>query len=186
MKNLLKTGVIASACAMALMSSAADASMTIGDVFSVQYMFPVDGVFAIDYGEFVYVGPGQQVYIEDGTTSIILYDDHVIFSEEPGCGDTCYHIAADYNGPVLFNLTNNFAFAGWTVLADNVGITSSILEPDRISVNWQGKPVQGEVTVGAPITAAVPEPASWALMLAGFGAIGGAMRHRRKAAINFA
>jgi hypothetical protein len=31
-----------------------------------------------------------------------------------------------------------------------------------------------------------PEPASWALMLGGFGAIGGAMRARRKAAITFA
>lgn len=33
---------------------------------------------------------------------------------------------------------------------------------------------------------AVPEPASWALLLGGFGAVGGAMRSRRKAAISFA
>ena len=33
---------------------------------------------------------------------------------------------------------------------------------------------------------AVPEPASWALMLGGFGAIGGAMRARRKTAVTFA
>ena len=32
----------------------------------------------------------------------------------------------------------------------------------------------------------VPEPASWALMLGGFGAIGGAMRSRRKAVVTFA
>ena len=32
---------------------------------------------------------------------------------------------------------------------------------------------------------AVPEPASWALMLGGFGAIGGALRSRRKAAVSF-
>jgi len=31
----------------------------------------------------------------------------------------------------------------------------------------------------------VPEPATWAMMLAGFGAIGGAMRSRRKAAVSF-
>lgn len=31
----------------------------------------------------------------------------------------------------------------------------------------------------------VPEPASWALMLGGFGAIGAAMRGRRKAAVSF-
>lgn len=33
---------------------------------------------------------------------------------------------------------------------------------------------------------AVPEPASWALMLGGFGLVGGAMRSRRKAAVTFA
>ena len=33
---------------------------------------------------------------------------------------------------------------------------------------------------------AVPEPASWAFMVGGFGMIGGAMRSRRRAAIRFA
>jgi hypothetical protein len=33
---------------------------------------------------------------------------------------------------------------------------------------------------------AVPEPASWALMLGGFGMVGGAMRSRRKGAVSFA
>lgn len=33
---------------------------------------------------------------------------------------------------------------------------------------------------------AVPEPASWALMLGGFGMIGGALRSRRKSAVTFA
>ncbi len=32
---------------------------------------------------------------------------------------------------------------------------------------------------GLQITAAVPEPATWAMMIFGFGGIGGAMRHRR-------
>lgn len=35
-------------------------------------------------------------------------------------------------------------------------------------------------------TAAVPEPASWALMLGGFGMLGGAMRSRRKSVVAFA
>ena len=41
-------------------------------------------------------------------------------------------------------------------------------------------------TSSAVAAAAVPEPASWALMLGGFGAIGGALRSRRKTAIAFA
>jgi PEP-CTERM motif-containing protein len=38
----------------------------------------------------------------------------------------------------------------------------------------------------AAVAAAVPEPASWALMLGGFGLVGGAMRMRRKATTSFA
>ena len=39
-----------------------------------------------------------------------------------------------------------------------------------------------DTTVAPP----VPEPASWAMMLAGFGLVGGAMRSRRKIAVRFA
>lgn len=43
------------------------------------------------------------------------------------------------------------------------------------------------VTASGSVTAdgAVPEPASWALMLGGFGLVGGAMRSRRKVAVSF-
>ncbi len=33
---------------------------------------------------------------------------------------------------------------------------------------------------------AVPEPASWAMMVGGFSLIGGALRSRRRAAVTFA
>ncbi len=36
------------------------------------------------------------------------------------------------------------------------------------------------------LSGAVPEPASWAMMLGGFGMLGGALRSRRKAAVTFA
>ena len=38
---------------------------------------------------------------------------------------------------------------------------------------------------GSPMTSAVPEPASWAMMLIGFGALGGALRNRRKPVVAF-
>lgn len=41
-------------------------------------------------------------------------------------------------------------------------------------------------TVVTPPDGAVPEPSSWAMMLGGFGLVGGAMRSRRRAAISFA
>ena len=42
------------------------------------------------------------------------------------------------------------------------------------------------ITGGAAIRNGVPEPAAWTMMLGGFGAIGGAMRIRRKTAVHFA
>ncbi|MDO6414818.1 PEPxxWA-CTERM sorting domain-containing protein [Sphingomonas sp. BIUV-7] len=36
------------------------------------------------------------------------------------------------------------------------------------------------------VSSSVPEPASWALMVAGFGAIGGALRNRRKVCVRYA
>ncbi|HEU0095325.1 MAG TPA: PEPxxWA-CTERM sorting domain-containing protein [Rhizomicrobium sp.] len=38
----------------------------------------------------------------------------------------------------------------------------------------------------APVTSAVPEPATWAMMLAGFGALGGVMRRRQRVVLHFA
>jgi hypothetical protein len=42
-----------------------------------------------------------------------------------------------------------------------------------------------QVFAASAETASVPEPASWALMLGGFGLVGGAMRSRRKTAVRF-
>jgi len=42
------------------------------------------------------------------------------------------------------------------------------------------------VYVGPVNAAAAPEPVSWALMVGGFGLVGGAMRSRRKTAVSFA
>jgi len=79
--------------------------------------------------------------------------------------------------------------AAWTNRRVDIASTESIFglqfrsfqpafEVDNI-VFWDG--VHG--AAGTQIGAAVPEPASWALMLGGFGAVGGALRsgRRRKA-----
>ena len=48
------------------------------------------------------------------------------------------------------------------------------------NIMWMGNFKFNEGASGA-----VPEPASWALMLGGFGLVGGAMRSRRNAAVSF-
>lgn len=41
------------------------------------------------------------------------------------------------------------------------------------------------IIVTPPVPGAVPEPATWAMLLLGFGAIGGAMRSQRRMAVSF-
>ena len=44
----------------------------------------------------------------------------------------------------------------------------------------------GTITIGGGQGGAVPEPATWAMMLAGFGIVGGVMRRRRHSLLSFA
>lgn len=45
-----------------------------------------------------------------------------------------------------------------------------------------------QIAIEAPVAGggAVPEPAAWAMMLAGFGLVGGAMRRRQKVSVSYA
>ncbi len=56
-------------------------------------------------------------------------------------------------------------------------------------VSYQGQNTalieSGTISV-KPVTAAVPEPATWALMILGFGAVGYAIRRRPKVSVRFA
>ena len=44
--------------------------------------------------------------------------------------------------------------------------------PDHVNID--------DVSVQNAVGGAVPEPATWAMMIGGFGAIGGTMRYRRR------
>ena len=58
-------------------------------------------------------------------------------------------------------------------------------DPAGNGSSWSGYSVPN-MQYSATFGGAVPEPASWALMLGGFGLVGGAMRaSRRKAAVSF-
>ncbi|UAK24031.1 PEPxxWA-CTERM sorting domain-containing protein [Sphingomonas nostoxanthinifaciens] len=91
-----------------------------------------------------------------------------------------------------------------TVAAPTTGSVSGIVLPGSPLSAFKGLAVAGTYTLSTVdhvvpgdgtslvksavtiTTAAVPEPASWALMLVGFGAAGTAMRSRRKLAVSFA
>ena len=64
------------------------------------------------------------------------------------------------------------------------------LDVGNYTIAYSGSVIGAPAGVGSNITfalgSAVPEPASWAMMLGGFGLVGGALRNRRKATVRFA
>lgn len=111
----------------------------------------------------------------------------------------------DASGKILFNLTTNFddhyflnaAASGDSFIGQDCatsGSTRCVTLAPNLSLNSTIGDINGEgfICCGGsdividPSQSPAPEPASWAMMLGGFGLIGGAMRARRKAAVTFA
>ena len=100
--------------------------------------------------------------------------------------------ALDYNNPLLMLNGTQMATEGRDgrltfgfddnaqVGAILFGSTGIAFEFDSLAITTTQR--RGTALVAQP----VPEPASWALMLGGFGMVGGAMRSRRKSAVTFA
>jgi hypothetical protein len=79
---------------------------------------------------------------------------------------------------VLENAGTNLVAPGFWGFSRSAGDISRV----RFSNEYVGI---REITTSAGV-AAVPEPATWAMMLAGFGIVGGAMRRRQRTSVSFA
>ena len=82
---------------------------------------------------------------------------------------------------VLFNgnqVANSYTGPqGWTHYVFALGTATG---SDTITFRGRNDPAYNALTnVSVTQSAAVPEPASWALMLGGFGLVGGALRSRK-------
>ena len=85
--------------------------------------------------------------------------------------------AASSGTPGISNVTFNYTILGGTGrylgasgMFAGAGTTDARMRPSLVSQMFQG-------TINAP---AVPEPATWAMMICGFGTVGLAMRRRRR------
>ena len=94
-----------------------------------------------------------------------------------------------WNGTQLFNIpitkVGNQETAG-----SGIGIPITAGAENILSVNYfsRGFGAYGGTLNFLPTQAAIPEPATWAMMMLGFGFVGGAMRRRRettRARVNF-
>ena len=102
---------------------------------------------------------------------------------------TGYSVTGYLNGSLVGTLTGDFSRSFLTlsglsfgsvdrVVFDGIG-GNGFFQLDNINVDIAYPEPDPD-----PAPAAVPEPASWALMLGGFGLVGGAMRARRKSEVS--
>lgn len=67
---------------------------------------------------------------------------------------------------------------GQYAASTNIGGVSSIPNPQKLSISGSSTTGTGSYTGSVQFKSAVPEPATWALMILGFGVVGYAMRRR--------
>ena len=119
---------------------------------------------AILTGNFSLAGEGTVTFNVGSDDDTFVYIDGVLFGQNPGIHAVT---TVSFTTPTL-----------------DAGIHQlKIFYADRQHVGaYLSLDVASDITITPP---SVPEPASWALMLGGFGLVGGALRSRRKAAVSF-
>ena len=102
-------------------------------------------------------------------------------------GGTAPWSGAAFNGYEFSGLSAGGLWSGYSLTTNFAGLDASRISftPDAVRVNMQGiAPSQGQSFTITLLSAAVPEPATWAMMLVGFGAVGVSMRrHKRRLAL---
>jgi hypothetical protein len=101
----------------------------------------------------------------------------------------CCYLTASFNG-------YRVSFSGLRVLSAAVDVANSTFFPTSTFVqngsfffDVSGQAPNGGSTTFNVVAAAVPEPATWAMMIGGFGMVGGAMRsarRRQKVSVSYA
>ena len=169
----MKLKIALAATALALVSAPAFAAISLGDTLQIQYLFPTIGS-VVQTNSTLFTGPGTTLpIIYTGTATFTA--NMVTLTDNPAFGS---YNPASFSGVKITDLTNAGAFSGWAVLPGAThGYDSFALSGGSLYVNWQGQPVGGSMSIGG----GVPEPATWALMLGGFGLAGVALRRRRVA-----
>jgi hypothetical protein len=92
-------------------------------------------------------------------------------------------VASDTGGTSSYTITGatTGSFLGFTSTTGITGLTVAAVQP--ATPIW---PTVDNLTLAITNAApAVPEPASWAMMIAGFGLVGGAMRRRQTTVVAF-
>ena len=171
------------ATAIATAFSAPASALLTGNSVGIQYIFPDITT--------VYQDLGSNLVGTDGPTAFPGYFD---FSFTDATATTsAFQFASSwtttsFNGFRLYDFNNTIAaFTSVTInpASNMTGLDASRItfDANNIYVNWNGLNFDSGTIVTLDINggSAVPEPASWAMMIGGFGLVGAAMRRRKVA-----
>ncbi len=180
--NIIKSLVAATVLAGAAVAVPATAATLIGDtvtttlaVGSVTYASQSDVVGAGDEGNLF----GNQFYDYGATTFTIRST-----SAFSGGVDSTNNIVA----LTLSSLDFGTPITNVTFTTSLTGVTRTFTA-NSVTFNWVNQPIPASTYLSAAfVTAsAVPEPATWGMMIVGFGMIGAASRSRKvKTTVSFA
>jgi len=189
--QLKQSTVLVAALAAAVVASPLTAATLVGNI-TADYIYPTAGTV---YATTTFSAGSTVVCPDAGACSPFVEagtlwgsGSAVGVTEDAGSG----YNSASFNGMQFTGLTfnNGSHIIGFTLDTDLAGLTAANID---FGANWISYNAQGLSFADAPyhvtlklLTSDAPEPASWAMMLGGFGAIGGALRSRRKSSVSFA
>jgi len=123
------------------------------------------------------VGPNGLEDVSDNYTTITA-DDLVVSLEDNNT--LLFTYLMDPDDPILHYITIKQTDE-YALFYDAAGFTSGTTYSFNLSTYWPNNPGFSHLTVYDETGGAVPEPATWAMMLVGFAGIGMTIRRRRKA-----
>ncbi|WP_294195782.1 PEPxxWA-CTERM sorting domain-containing protein [uncultured Sphingomonas sp.] len=199
MRNIITTSILTGALAASLVGgSASAATITFDDLpgsnrspFTTSYSeagFTLSYVSGSIYTAKNFGNPTPDLYfsnsaafdITGGVFTLGSFDGAVA----SGFGDVSYAITGFLNGQNVFSRTVSTTRDSFTTLSPGAGNQS--FDRVRFSMSTTSSSANIDNINVTAVRGAVPEPATWAMMIAGFGAIGFAMRRRQRGVFRLA
>jgi len=181
----VKKLILSIAALCSLMASPASAASFVDDTFEGSYRFPTLDNTTRDGGTQT-VDPIAEFTFLTGkinpTATITAANVLVTFE-----GDGKYK-DADFSGILLRNISSSNIASFVLVSSTVVGFDQSRLSftSDTLMLNLADLRIRSTDQISADVTflpTTAPEPATWAMMVLGLGAVGFAMRRRKKASV---
>lgn len=175
--SAFKTSIVAAAASAALFASAAPASaaVVLTNIDSLDLNATDSGIFGADFDN----APGVFHHVFGFSLDAPRDTNAAVITFKLSSNDI------DFSGITL----DGFAFTqtGFDPSAEVWELASTLLTAGPHSITTDGTVFgSGKVSYSGTINiAAVPEPAVWAMMILGFGVIGGVMRRRQRQSVNY-